>query len=67
MWTMLNYDYKNLELSHLKNAGHKFKENQFPSLSLSLFFFQSEFLFSWFINQLITIEWPEGSWKLGPN
>lgn len=47
MWTMLNYEYKQLELSHLKNAGHKFKENQFLSLSL---FLQSEFLFSWFIN-----------------
>lgn len=32
---MLHYDYKNLKLSHLKNAGHKFKENQFLSLSLS--------------------------------
>lgn len=34
MWTMLNCGYKHLELCHLKNAGHKFKENQFLSLSL---------------------------------
>ena len=39
MWTMLHYDYKNLKLSHLKNAGHKFKENQF----LSLFFWNLNF------------------------
>lgn len=36
MWNLLNYEYKNLELSHLKNVGHKFKKNSF---SLSLFFF----------------------------